>query len=116
MPQYITYSVIVHISSVEGEFTKVLATEEWRISRVNQNYTICPAYAKGVVVPKSIDDETLSAAATFRQGGRFPVLSYRHNNGVNRVILFIITDLPYLFFLFFFMFVTSELFSFHWMD
>lgn len=67
--------------SVEGEFTKVLATEEWRISRVNQNYTICPAYAKGVVVPKSIDDETLSAAATFRQGGRFPVLSYRHNNG-----------------------------------
>ncbi|CAH2099658.1 unnamed protein product [Euphydryas editha] len=67
--------------SIEGEFTKVLATEEWRISRVNQNYTICPGYSKGVVVPKSIDDETLSAAATFRQGGRFPVLSYRHNNG-----------------------------------
>ncbi|VVC93033.1 unnamed protein product [Leptidea sinapis] len=67
--------------SVEGEFTKVLATEEWRISRVNQNYTICPSYAKGVVVPKTIDDETLSAAASFRQGGRFPVLSYRHNNG-----------------------------------
>ncbi|XP_026484817.1 myotubularin-related protein 9 [Vanessa tameamea] len=67
--------------SVEGEFTKVLATEEWRISRVNQHYTICPGYPKGVVVPKSIDDDTLAAAATFRQGGRFPVLSYRHNNG-----------------------------------
>ncbi|XP_039765557.1 myotubularin-related protein 9 [Pararge aegeria] len=67
--------------SVEGEFTKVLATEEWRISRVNQHYTVCPAYPKGVVVPKVIDDETLAAAATFRQGGRFPVLSYRHNNG-----------------------------------
>ncbi|XP_049887140.1 myotubularin-related protein 9 [Pectinophora gossypiella] len=67
--------------SVEGEFTKVLATEEWRISRVNQNYTICPAYPKSVVVPKNIDDETLATAASFRQGGRFPVLSYRHNNG-----------------------------------
>ncbi|CAH2068928.1 unnamed protein product, partial [Iphiclides podalirius] len=66
--------------SIEGEFTKVLATEEWRVSRVNQNYTVCPSYAKAVVVPKSIDDETLAAAASFRQGGRFPVLSYRHNN------------------------------------
>ncbi|CAH0722803.1 unnamed protein product, partial [Brenthis ino] len=67
--------------SIEGEFTKVLATEEWRISRVNQHYTVCPAYGKAVVVPKRIDDETLAAAASFRQGGRFPVLSYRHNNG-----------------------------------
>ncbi|XP_032513916.2 myotubularin-related protein 9 [Danaus plexippus] len=67
--------------SIEGEFTKVIATEEWRISRVNQNYTVCQSYPKAVVVPKCIDDETLAAAATFRQGGRFPVLSYRHNNG-----------------------------------
>ncbi|XP_041973718.1 myotubularin-related protein 9 [Aricia agestis] len=67
--------------SIEGEFTKVLATEEWRISRVNQHYTVCPGYSKAVVVPKSIDDETLAMAASFRQGGRFPVLSYRHNNG-----------------------------------
>ncbi|KPJ13750.1 Myotubularin-related protein 9 [Papilio machaon] len=67
--------------SIEGEFTKVLASEEWRVSRVNQNYTVCPGYAKAVVVPKCIDDETLAAAASFRQGGRFPVLSYRHNNG-----------------------------------
>ncbi|XP_063634102.1 myotubularin-related protein 9 [Cydia splendana] len=67
--------------SIEGEFTKVLATEEWRISRVNQNYTVCPAYPKAVVVPKSVDDDMLLLAASFRQGGRFPVLSYRHNNG-----------------------------------
>ncbi|XP_059049210.1 myotubularin-related protein 9 [Achroia grisella] len=67
--------------SLEGEFTKILATEEWRVSRCNQNYTVCPGYGKSVVVPKCIDDDTLIAAATFRQGGRFPVLSYRHNNG-----------------------------------
>jgi len=33
------------------------------------------------VVPKCIDDETLAGAAPFRDGGRFPVLSYRHSNG-----------------------------------
>lgn len=78
------------LSSVEGEFTKVLATEEWRISRVNQNYTICPGYPKSVVVPKTVDDETIANAASFRQGGRFPVLSYRHNNGV--ILVSILVD------------------------
>ncbi|XP_053601484.1 myotubularin-related protein 9 isoform X1 [Plodia interpunctella] len=67
--------------SIEGEFTKVLASEEWRVSRVNHKYTVCSSYGKAVVVPKTIDDSTLTIAASFRQGGRFPVLSYRHNNG-----------------------------------
>ncbi|CAG9107447.1 unnamed protein product [Plutella xylostella] len=67
--------------SLEGEFTKVLASEDWRASRVNQRFTVCPSYGKVVIVPKVIDDDTLAVAATFRQGGRFPVLSYRHNNG-----------------------------------
>lgn len=58
------------------------------MSRVNQNYTICPSYPRAVVVSKCVDDETLAAAASFRQGGRFPVLSYRHNNGVSVNIKF----------------------------
>ena len=36
-----------------------------------------------VVVPRAIEDEALIASAAFRQGGRFPVLSYRHPNGVS---------------------------------
>lgn len=43
---------------------------------------MCPTYPRGVIVPKSIDDETVMAAAKFRDGGRFPVLSYRHEGGV----------------------------------
>ena len=35
------------------------------------------------MVPVSINDETIKMAASFRQGGRFPVLSYRHTNGVS---------------------------------
>ena len=31
-----------------------------------------------MVVPKAVDDETIFKAATFRQDGRFPVLSYYH--------------------------------------
>ena len=34
-----------------------------------------------MVVPKSIPDEIIKAAASFRQGGRFPILCYRHENG-----------------------------------
>lgn len=67
--------------SVEEEFTKVLASEEWRVSRVNQHYDVCATYPKHVVVPNCIDDDTLTAAGLFRQEGRFPVLSFRHTNG-----------------------------------
>ncbi|XP_018336659.1 myotubularin-related protein 9 [Agrilus planipennis] len=65
----------------EIEFAKLLASEEWRISHVNKDYSVCPTYASSLVVPKKIDDDTLIAAASFRDGGRFPLLSYRHDNG-----------------------------------
>lgn len=72
----------------ETEFNKVVTAtgDDWRISYVNQDFTVCPTYPSAVVVPKSIDDETITAVARFRDGGRFPVLSYRHDSGV---ILFI---------------------------
>ncbi|CAG2057820.1 unnamed protein product [Timema podura] len=55
--------------------------DEWKISYVNKDFGVCPTYPSAVVVPKSIDDETIIAAANFREGGRFPVLSYRHEGG-----------------------------------
>ncbi|KAF5269257.1 hypothetical protein FQR65_LT02558 [Abscondita terminalis] len=65
----------------EIEFSKLLASEEWRISAVNKDYSVCSTYGATLVVPKCIDDDTIIAAASFREGGRFPMLSYRHENG-----------------------------------
>lgn len=65
----------------ELEFAKLIASDEWRISTVNKNYNVCPSYSASIIVPKAIDDEVLKSAAAFRDGGRFPVLSYRHDNG-----------------------------------
>lgn len=65
----------------EVEFAKLIASEEWRISNVNKNYEICPTYSSSIVVPRTIEDDVLIASAGFREGGRFPVLSYRHENG-----------------------------------
>ncbi|KAJ1523594.1 hypothetical protein ONE63_001437 [Megalurothrips usitatus] len=67
----------------ETEYNKLVTalSEEWRFSYVNKDYTVCPSYPSTVVVPKSIDDETLVTAASFREGGRFPVLCYRHDGG-----------------------------------
>lgn len=63
----------------ETEFSKILVnTDEWRLSHVNKDFSICPSYPQAVVVPKSIDDLTLSASASFRYNGRFPVCSYCH--------------------------------------
>jgi hypothetical protein len=46
-------------------------------------FQVCATYPSAVVVPKSVDDNTIKAAASFREGGRFPVLSYRHDGGVS---------------------------------
>lgn len=63
----------------ETEYSKILQNkDEWRISYVNKDYKVCPTYPQSVIVPKSIDDETLRVVAGFRQYGRFPVLSYYH--------------------------------------
>ncbi|XP_062407448.1 myotubularin-related protein 9 [Sardina pilchardus] len=58
-------------------------TDEWRLSEVNKDFGVCPSYPSLVTVPKDIDDDTLRKVATFRHGGRFPVLSYYHKkNGM----------------------------------
>ncbi|XP_039596707.1 myotubularin-related protein 9 isoform X1 [Polypterus senegalus] len=52
--------------------------DKWRLSSVNKDFSVCPTYPEAVIVPKQTSDEMLMAAAKFRQGGRFPVLSYYH--------------------------------------
>lgn len=65
----------------ECEFAKLIASEEWRISVVNKNYNVCNSYSSTLIVPKIIDDDVIVESASFRQGGRFPVFSYKHENG-----------------------------------
>ncbi|TRY98015.1 hypothetical protein DNTS_032621 [Danionella cerebrum] len=56
---------------------------KWRVTRVNSDYSVCPSYPSLVIVPRDVDDEKLVQSARFRQGGRFPVLSYcHHRNGM----------------------------------
>ncbi|XP_043388292.1 myotubularin-related protein 9-like isoform X4 [Chelonia mydas] len=50
----------------------------WRLSCANGDFTICSSYPPAVIVPATVDDNILKKAARFRQGGRFPVLSYYH--------------------------------------
>ncbi|KAM6296080.1 LOW QUALITY PROTEIN: myotubularin-related protein 9-like [Aegotheles albertisi] len=57
-------------------------SRQWRLSAVNRDFSTCPSYPPAAIVPVAVDDEVLRRAARFRQGGRFPVLSYYHpSNG-----------------------------------
>uniref|UniRef100_A0A6I8SG92 Myotubularin-related protein 9 n=1 Tax=Xenopus tropicalis TaxID=8364 RepID=A0A6I8SG92_XENTR len=68
----------------EQEFEQLaLETDDWRLSSVNRDYSVCLSYPQLVTVPKSIDDDSLRKVAAFRHAGRFPVLSYYHKkNGM----------------------------------
>ncbi|NWS21999.1 MTMR9 protein, partial [Pachyramphus minor] len=59
------------------------AADEWRLSCINKEFSVCPSYPPVVTVPKCVTDEELRKVAMFRHGGRFPVLSYYHKkNGM----------------------------------
>ncbi|XP_006003301.1 myotubularin-related protein 9-like [Latimeria chalumnae] len=70
--------------SPEQEFTCMACpTDFWRLSYVNKDFSVCSTYPSAVIVPQNIDDGSLKKSARFRQGGRFPILSYYHKkNGM----------------------------------
>ncbi|RWR83461.1 phosphatidylinositol-3-phosphatase myotubularin-1-like protein isoform X1 [Cinnamomum micranthum f. kanehirae] len=55
-----------------------ISNKWWRISGVNSNYTMCPTYPFSLIVPKSISDEEVLQASTFRARCRLPVVSWCH--------------------------------------
>lgn len=73
--------MIIFFLRPEIEFAKLLSSDEWRISTVNKDYSVCPSYCATLIVPKSITDEEIKQSSLFRDGGRFPIISYRHENG-----------------------------------
>lgn len=62
----------------ETEYSKLLNGDDWRLSNLNSDFTVCPSYGPVLVVPKQISDEEIISSAVFRDGGRFPIISYRH--------------------------------------
>nr|CDQ00508.1 BMA-MTM-9, isoform e [Brugia malayi] len=64
----------------EQEYAKLMirCKDGWRISAVNKGFRVCNTYPEMVIVPKGIGDDYLRISATFRDGGRFPILSFYH--------------------------------------
>ncbi|KAL1201447.1 Phosphatidylinositol-3-phosphatase myotubularin-2 [Cardamine amara subsp. amara] len=55
-----------------------LSNNLWRITNLNLNYSLCQSYPFALMVPKSISDEELIQASTFRARCRLPVISWCH--------------------------------------
>lgn len=52
--------------------------EKWRITTANSQYELCFSYPSVIAVPATIDDDTLTRAASFRSKNRFPALCWVH--------------------------------------
>ncbi|KAG1666790.1 Myotubularin-related protein 9 [Nymphon striatum] len=72
--------------NIENEFAELqMQSDDWRITKVNTDFSICNSYPQTMIVPKNIDDKTLAIVSNFRQHGRFPILSYFHKE--NKTVL-----------------------------
>ena len=67
-----------NICDIELEYTKIVTSfpDRFRITSVNEGFNVCSSYPEKSIVPKGIGDDYLRIAATFRDGGRFPILSF----------------------------------------
>lgn len=54
------------------------APKQWRISAVNESYTLCSSYPNLLVFPLSVSDSVLTAASSYRSKNRIPTLTYFH--------------------------------------
>ncbi|KAJ8985222.1 hypothetical protein NQ317_018251 [Molorchus minor] len=52
--------------------------DSWRISKVNDNFKLCPTYPPYLLVPSCINDDTLESVAKFRSSRRIPAAVWRH--------------------------------------
>lgn len=50
----------------------------WKISKINDTYSVCDSYPGIWAVPAAANDDDLHASAAFRSRGRLPVLSWIH--------------------------------------
>lgn len=53
-------------------------TSTWRISTVNENYTMCSSYPIEILVPATIEDKVILKLSQFRASKRIPAVVWRH--------------------------------------
>lgn len=69
------------IFSIDERHSEMNNTNErWRISDVNINFECSRTYGTRIIVPNDIEDDVIRKSAKFRNGGRFPVVSFCHRN------------------------------------
>lgn len=67
-----------NIFDINEQYTNLAAIypEMFRLTSVNKNFQVCQSYPEVSLVFKGIGDDFLRISATYREGGRFPVVSY----------------------------------------
>lgn len=70
--------------SMQDEYKKIIQgqSDHWKISDVNAKHEVTGTYPSYVITPAAATEEMIKKSAHFRQGGRFPILCYLHNNKV----------------------------------
>lgn len=66
---------------LETEFKRQkVPNNEWQLSNMNSDYTMCDTYPNLMFVPAAADKTILVGSSRFRSKGRLPVLTYLHPN------------------------------------
>lgn len=67
------FCTYVHNKDYELDLNRLRSSENWRVSRVNENYDLCKSLPEFNICPVSIDDDKLKEIAMKYVDSRFPV-------------------------------------------
>ena len=68
-----------NVYGIEAEYKRLgVPNSQWRLSKVNEEFKLCPTYPDLWAVPSTVTDKQLEKAAKHRSKCRMPVLTWRH--------------------------------------
>ncbi|EFA75005.1 hypothetical protein PPL_11690 [Heterostelium album PN500] len=67
---------ISKITNIGMEYQRMNLNLHWRISLMNARFDICPTYSSAIVLPASINDNSLRDISNYRVNRRFPAVTW----------------------------------------
>lgn len=64
------------VYDAKSEYDRMGLGDKWRITNINENFSLCETYPKYLCVPSFISDKELEIIGQFRSKNRLPVLSW----------------------------------------
>ena len=75
-----------YIYNINTESTRMELPSYYRITQLNEDFSLCSSYPKHLIIPAQMQDSYLKQLSEYRAKNRFPVLSYYYKHSQSSLL------------------------------